>query len=69
MSTNITPEERERIAEEQRIRNNELVKTGFKTMGKVWLILGAVMLGLVVCLCIALTVAGGILSSLTSGLR
>lgn len=60
----LSPEERERIAEEQRIRNRETMKTGIKTLGKVYLIVGAVIVLVLLCSCLALT---GVFSSIGGG--
>ncbi len=56
MISNLTPEERKRIVEEQGIRNKENLKTGIKTLGTVWLIIGGVLvLGFCVCLILVST--------------
>ncbi len=57
----LSPEEQERIAEEQRIRNKETLKAGVKTLGKMYLIIGGIFVLLMLFACLFFT---GVLSSL-----
>jgi cytochrome c-type biogenesis protein CcmH/NrfG len=61
--SSLTPEERERIAEEQRVRDQQTMKTGFKYLGRVWLVVGAVFLVFLICVCLILTGSLGAISS------
>lgn len=49
MTSQLTPEERQRIIEEQRIRNQETLKTGMKLWLKMALILGGIVIVMVIC--------------------
>ncbi|KPV53710.1 hypothetical protein SE17_08055 [Kouleothrix aurantiaca] len=52
MSQGLTPEDRERIAEEERIRLKTQAKEGFKMLGKMYLVAGAVFLFVMICACL-----------------
>jgi len=56
MNANLSPDDRTRIAEEQRIRDKETMKFGFKTLGKMYLIIGGIALVIFCCSCLCLTV-------------
>jgi len=56
MNSRLSPDEKARIAEEQRIRLNESFKYSLKTMGKVYLIGGGIFLLAICCMCVFLAV-------------
>jgi|GEM_PF-3057441 len=49
MSSNLTPEERQRIVEEQRLRNEETLRTGMQLWLKMALIIGGIFLFIMLC--------------------
>ncbi len=49
MSSNLTPEERQRIVEEQRLRNEETLRTGMQLWLKMLLIFGGIVLFIMLC--------------------
>lgn len=60
MSSNLTPEERQRIAEEQRLRNKENLKMAGKFFGTTALIIIGLMVLLLICAVIFFTgILGG----------
>jgi len=56
MNSNLTPDERAKIAEEQRIRDKETMKFGFKTLGKMYLVIGGIVLVVFCFLCLCLII-------------
>lgn len=56
MSSTLSPDDKAKIAEEQRIRDRETFKYGFKTLGKMYLVIGVIGLVLFCCLCLCLIV-------------
>jgi hypothetical protein len=49
MSSNLTPEERQRIVEEQRLRNEETLRTGMQLWVKMLLIFGGIIVLIMLC--------------------
>lgn len=56
MNSNLTPEERSRIVEEQRLRDSETTKNNLKTFGKMWLVIGGVVLTVGCCMCLCVII-------------